>query len=161
MPYRKQLGREEARQKLRHYCAYQERCHQEVRDKAYSFGLRKTDVEELVAELIQEDYLNEQRFASAFAGGRFRLKHWGRTRIRYELRQRQVSEYCITRALREIDEEAYQQVLGQLAEKKLASLAGEPWPSRDKKTFDYLLQKGYEPELIRAQMENVRNSRPK
>jgi regulatory protein len=73
------LSLEQALQKLRHYCGYQERCHQEVKEKLYSFGLRKPDVETAVATLIGEDRLNEERFAIQFAGGRFRLKHWSAT----------------------------------------------------------------------------------
>src|ERR1700688_1600996 len=96
---KKQLTREQALQKARHYCAYQERCHSEVKEKLYSFGLGKKDVEESLSQLIEENYLNEERYAIQYAGGRFRLKHWGRVKIRYELRQKLVSEYCIGRAL--------------------------------------------------------------
>src|SRR5580704_16170204 len=92
------LSPEQALQKLRHYCGYQERCHQEVKEKLYAFGLRKADVENAVATLIEEDRLNEERFAIQFAGGRFRLKNWGRIKIRYELKQKQVSDYCIKKA---------------------------------------------------------------
>jgi regulatory protein len=81
------LSAEQALQRLRHYCDYQERCHQEVKDKLYSFGLRKQDVETAIATLIQEDRLNEERFAVQFAGGRFRLKNWGKIKIRYELQK--------------------------------------------------------------------------
>src|ERR1700759_3490965 len=92
------LSIEQALQKLRHYCGYQQRSHQEVREKAYSFGLRKTDVESAIATHMEKDQLNEERFALQFAGGPFRLKHWGKVKIRYELRQKHVSDYCINKA---------------------------------------------------------------
>src|SRR5687767_15443183 len=112
---RKQLTKEQALQKLRHYCAYQERCHVEVKEKLYSFGLRKQMVEESIAQLIEEDYLNEERFAIQFAGGKFRMKQWGRVKIKYALKQKQVSEYCIKKAMKELDEKDYGNTLQKLA----------------------------------------------
>src|ERR1700748_907813 len=93
------LSPEQALQKARHYCGYQERCHSEVQEKLYSLGLRKPQVEAALATLIEENYLNEERFAIQFAGGHFRLKQWGKVRIRYQLKQKKVSEYCIRTAL--------------------------------------------------------------
>jgi len=150
MLQRKKLTPEQALQKLKQYCAYQERSHFEVKEKAYSFGLRKTEVEELLSRLIEEDYLNEERFAIAFAGGKFRMKQWGRAKIRYELKQRQVSEYCIRKALGEIHEEDYRKTFLQLAEKKWGSIrgAGVNHFVKMSKTREYLLQKGYGMELI-------------
>jgi regulatory protein len=143
------LTKEQALQKARHFCAYQERCHSEVKEKLYSFGLWKKDVEEAISLLIEEDYLNEERFAIQFAGGRFRMKQWGRVKIRYELKQRQVGEYCIKKALAAIDEADYHKTLSKLAAQKWDSLKGETKPFiRRGKTQDYLLQKGYEPYLI-------------
>ena len=93
--YKKQLTPEQALQKLRHYCGYQERCHSEVKEKLYSLGVFKNEHDAIIATLIEEDYLNEERFAIAFAGGKFRVKQWGRVKIKYELKQKQVSEYSI------------------------------------------------------------------
>src|ERR1700709_658618 len=95
MAFKKYLTREQALQKARHYCGYQERCHSEVKEKLYSLGLHKQQVEECLSQLIEENYLNEERFAQQFAGGKFRMKQWGRVKIKYELKQKQVSEYCI------------------------------------------------------------------
>jgi len=100
---KKSLTKEQAYQKLRHYCAYQDRCHSEVKTKAYSLGMRKADTEELTSRLIEEGCLNEERFAKAFAGGKFRVKQWGKIKIKAELKQKQVSDYCISAALAEID----------------------------------------------------------
>jgi regulatory protein len=146
---RQQLTKEQALQKAKHYCAYQERCHSEVMEKLYSLGLWKKDVEETISVLIEENYLNEERFAIQFAGGRFRMKNWGRVKIRYELRQKKVSEYCIRKALAAIDEEDYQRTLEKLAAEKLGSLKSETNSlARKRKLQDYLLQKGYEREQI-------------
>src|ERR1700742_4518569 len=145
------LSLEQALQKARHYCGYQERSHREVQEKLYSFGLRKGDVDQALATLIEENYLNEERYAILYAGGHFRLKSWGRVRIRYELKQKQVSEYCIKKALATIDEEEYERKLAKLAEDKAETLAGETNPFvRRQKLQEYLLRKGYEADRIAA-----------
>ena len=156
MPFSRTLSLEQALQKARHYCGYQERSHGEVQEKLYSFGLRKKDVETALATLIEENYLNEQRFAEQFAGGHFRLKEWGRVKIRYELKQRRVSEYCIKKALTLIDEDEYERTLGRLAEKKWETLRGESnLFVRKRKLQDYLLQKGYELDRVSPAVRTV------
>jgi regulatory protein len=147
---KKHLTKEQALQKLKHYCGYQERCHSEVKEKLYNLGVWKKEQDEIIAALIEEGFLNEERFAIAFAGGRFRVKHWGRVKIKYELKQKQVSDYSIKKALKQIDEDDYLAVLKKLAEEKYASLKEEQSLIRKKKTFDYLVQKGFEPEHITA-----------
>ena len=156
--YKKQLTKEQALQKLRHYCAYQERSHREVRDKLYQLGVWKKEHDEIIASLIEDNYLNEERFAIAFAGGKFRMKQWGRVKIRYELKQKQVSDYSIKKAMKQIDEEEYENLLRKLAENKYASLKNEQHLVRKKKTQDYLLQKGFEPELISKALNEITNN---
>jgi regulatory protein len=134
--------------KLRHYCAYQERCHSEVKGKCLELGLRGEEVDEAIAALIADNFLNEERFAKAFAGGKFRSKQWGRKKILSELKLRQVSPYCIKKGMAEIEDADYEKVLTSLAEKKYASLKGEQYLKRKYKTMQYLLQKGYEQEMI-------------
>jgi len=141
-------GKEQALQKLRHYCAYQERCHSEVKEKLYGLGVWNKHHDEIIAALIEENYLNEERFAIAFAGGKFRIKHWGRVKIKYALKQRQVSEYCIKKALKQIDEEEYREVLNRLAKEKYAAFKSEQHLVRKKKTMTYLIGKGFEVELV-------------
>jgi regulatory protein len=148
--FRKQLSKEQALQKLKHYCGYQERSHSEVKEKLYSLGVWKKDHDEIIATLIEENYLNEERFAIAFAGGRFKMKQWGRIKIKYELQQKKVSEYCIKKALKQISEDDYLATLKKLAEGKYNSLKGDQYLVRKKKTMDYLMQKGYEPGLIQT-----------
>ena len=135
--------------KAKYFCAYQERCHSEVKSKLYDFGLNTKEVDELLSILISEDYLNEQRFAIHFAGGKFRMKHWGKVKIKYELKQKQVSEYCIKKALLQIDEEDYFKTMQKLFDDKIATLRAEKNIfTKRKKVFDYLRQKGYETQLI-------------
>ena len=105
--YKKHLTKEQALQKLKHYCAYQERCHSEVKEKLFNLGVWKKEHDEIISTLIEENYLNEERFAIAYAGGKWRVKHWGRVKIKYELKQKQVSEYCIKKALMAIDNDEY------------------------------------------------------
>lgn len=153
MLYKKHLTKEQALQKLKHYCGYQERCHSEVQQKLYDLGVWKTDHDEIMATLIEENYLNEERFAIAFAGGKWRMKHWGRVKIKYELKGKKVSEYCIKKALQQIDEEEYRAVLKKLADEKYAALKSDQYLVRKKKTMDYLLNKGFEIELVREAVE--------
>ena len=150
MEYKQTLTKEQALQKARQYCAYQERCHKEVKDKLYGFGLYKKEVEEALSQLIEENYLNEERFAIQFAGGRFRIKHWGRVKIKYELKQKQVSDYCIKKALASIDDDDYMERLQKLYDEKIKALKSEKNIFvKKRKLQDYLMQKGYETDLIR------------
>src|SRR3954463_14176962 len=121
MPLQKKyLTKEQALQKLRQYCSYQERSHYEAEQKLWDLGVRKAEHDEIISTLIEEDYLNEERFARAFAGGKFRMKDWGRKKIYYALKENKVSEYNIKKAIKEIDEEDYKATLKDLAEKKYA-----------------------------------------
>jgi regulatory protein len=153
--YKKRLSKEQALQKLKHYCGYQERCHSEVKEKLFSLGIWENERDEIIANLIEENYLNEERFAIAFAGGRFRIKQWGRVKIKYELKNKQLSEYSIRKALNLLPEDEYLQTLQKLAEEKYDSLKREQWLVRKKKTVDYLLQKGYEPNLINEAVATI------
>jgi regulatory protein len=146
---RKHLTKEQALQKLKHYCGYQERCHSEVREKLFQLGVRRSEHDEIMAALIEENYLNEERFASAFASGKFRMNEWGRVKIKAALKQKQISDYCINKALKQIEEKEYLQLLKKLAEKRYASLKNEQYLIRKRKTMDYLLQKGFEWELVK------------
>ncbi len=149
----KWVSTEQAFQKIRQFCAYQERCHREVKEKLAEWGVPAPDREAITASLIEEDYLNEERFASVYAGGKFRMKQWGKMKIRHELQKKQVSEYCIRKALDEIEEEDYLSTFMKLFTEKLHSLRSEKQVQlRKRKTLDYLTQKGYERDLIYAQL---------
>lgn len=141
--------------KLKKYCAYQERCHSEVKEKLYSYGVYGNDAEDIIGKLIEEDYLNEERYAIHFAGGKFRLKQWGKVKIKYELRQKQVSDYCIKKALNSIDEKEYFLVLEKLKEQKLKTLKSEKNIFiKKRKLQDFLLQRGFENDLVREAVKN-------
>ncbi len=144
----KRLSPPEAKQKIYRYCAYQERSHQEVRDKLYEYGLYKSDVEDILTQLITDGFLNEERFAKAFAGGKFRMMHWGRLKIINELEARHISPYCIKTAMKEIPADDYTKTLFDLVERKSNQLE-EPnaFVKRDK-VARYVIQKGFEPELV-------------
>lgn len=143
------IGTEKAFQKIKHYCAYQERNHREVKEKLYSFGLYKTEVEVLLSRLIEENYLNEERFAIAFAGGRFRMKQWGKVKISYELKQKGVTGYNLNKALKSIPDEDYEKTFQKLAEEKLKTLASEKNIFiKKRKVQQFLLQRGFESGMI-------------
>jgi len=131
------------------YCQYQERCQKEVRNKLYENGAHKSEVEELLMELINLKLLDEERYARSFARGKFRIKNWGRRKIVYELKQNQISDYCINKGLGEIDEDEYLQTLVRLTERKMSDiLKDKNIFTRRAKLQRYLSQKGYEHELV-------------
>jgi regulatory protein len=140
--------------KLAKYCAYQERCHDEVRKKLAEYWVWGDDAQEIMAKLIEQNYLNEERFAVAYAGGKFRTKKWGRLRIVRELKQRHISEYCIKKALLELDDTTYIQTLHELAEAKYNSIKGVHDFIKKQKTARYLIDKGYENDLVWDTLKN-------
>jgi regulatory protein len=149
------IGKEQAIQRIRHYCAYQERAQQEVRDKLYELGMTKDEVEEIMSDLIAENFLNEERFAVQFAGGHFRIKGWGKVKIQHALQQKRVSSYNIKIGLKTIDRDAYLKTLEQLATKKWNSLKGERGLSRMAKTYAFLHQRGFEPILYQPIVQKL------
>lgn len=145
----KNIGVEMALQKIRHYCAYQERNHVETREKLYGYGLRKHEVDDILASLINDNFLNEERYALAFAGGKFRMKQWGRVKIKYALKLHSVSDYCIRKALASINEEEYALVLEKLFHTKLTSCRFDKNVfTKKRKVRQYLVQKGFEQGLV-------------
>ncbi|MBO9570706.1 MAG: RecX family transcriptional regulator [Chitinophagaceae bacterium] len=156
MLQKKRLTPEQAYQKIKHYCGYQERSHAEVREKLYSLGIWKNDIDTLISRLIEEDYLNETRFAESFVGGKFRMKQWGRVKIKYELKQKQVSEYNIKKAMKVIDEENYLKAFNKLFAEKAKSLSAEKnVPTKKRKILDYMIQKGYERDMIMNKLNEL------
>ena len=144
----KKLTLSEAKTRIFRYCVYQERCHQEVKDKLYEFGLRSSDVDELLTDLITDGFLNEERFAKAFVGGKFRMKSWGRLRITRELEAKGLTGNCIKSGLKEIDEDDYQKTLMTLIRKKSAMLEEENTFVLRDKVSRFVIQKGFEPDLV-------------
>jgi regulatory protein len=127
-----------------------------VRDKLYSFGLNKKEVEEIISTLISENYLNEERFAIHFAGGKFRMKQWGQIKIKQALKFKKVSDYCIRKALKDIDAKEYERIFQKLAEQKLKTLKSEKNIFiKKRKLQDFLLQRGFESALVRKAVNNI------
>lgn len=141
--------------KAANFCAYQERTQQEVRKRLAELEVEGDEAEEMIVWLIENNYLNEERFARIFAGSKFRQKHWGRLKIRQELKMRGVSEYCLKAGMSEIDDEDYLQTLTDLLEKKAKEIK-EPNPiKRKQKLLAYALSKGFESDLVFEQMKGI------
>ncbi|OOQ62182.1 regulatory protein RecX [Mucilaginibacter pedocola] len=141
--------------KAEHYCAYQERSQQEVRDKLYEWGLYTTAVENIITQLIESNFLNEERFAKAYTSGKFNQKHWGRIKIKQGLKQKNVSPILIKKALQTLDLDDYIATLTRLITKKAGTVAESNTAKRNYKLQQYALSRGFEPELT---MEVLKNS---
>ena len=138
----------EALAKLQKYCAYQDRCHKEVEQKLKQMRMIPEAIERITVDLIQDNHLNEERFAKAYVRGKFSIKKWGKVRLTLELKQRQISKYIIKTALAEINPDDYLQTFHALAEKKAPPLAETNPFKRKKKLADYLLYRGWESHLV-------------
>ncbi len=138
----------EALIKIYRFCTYQERNQQEVRQKLQVFGLKNDKIEEIIVHLIQENFLNEERFAKLYAGSKFRVKNWGKRKIEDSLTQKDISSNLIKIALKEISDEAYIETIGLLIEKKSKLDYDENLFRKKGKVAQYLIGKGYEPELV-------------
>ncbi len=138
----------EAKKRLERYCAYQERCHKEVISKLREMRMIPDAIDLIVHELITHGYLNETRFATSFARGKFRTKKWGRNRIVRELKLRDISQYNIKLALKEITDTEYRETFEALSQKRWLQLENEPLLKRKKKLVDYLLYRGWEPTWV-------------
>jgi len=142
----------EATKKLEYFCAYQDRCHQEVLLKLRQMQMIPEAIDQIMGHLIQRDYLNEERFARNYARGKFNHKHWGRIRITQELKKRNISPINIKIALKELDDSTYLSSLETLAKKKLDQLKGKEKEVQKKKLADYLLYRGWESSLVYEQV---------
>ena|ERR1700741_1400138 len=134
--------------KMRNWCAYQERCQSETRNKLYELGLWPEAVEDVIASLITENFLNEERFAKAYAGGKFRIKKWGRAKIKAALKQKKLTDYCINKGLKEIDETDYIKTLEKLLTERAKKINEKNAVRRNYKLLQYAYSKGYEQDLV-------------
>ncbi len=139
---------DEARKKLENYCAYQERCHKEVKSKLKEMRMIPEVIDNILVYLIQNNYLNEERFAKAYVRGKFRIKKWGKNRLVRELRFREISRYNIDTALKEIDLDDYYNTLDELVNKRISQVKENNLYKKKKKVADYLLYRGWESHLI-------------
>ena len=142
--------KQQALSKLQKYCTYQDRCHKEVRSKLLDLEIYGADLEDIIVDLIEDNFLNEERFARSYARGKFRMKQWGRVKIKQELKFRRISAYCLKKAMEEIDEEDYTKTLLHLIEKKK-----KDYERKEKNLFKlkgkiatYIIGRGYESPLV-------------
>lgn len=138
----------EAKKKMEHYCAYQERCHKEVRQKLRDMHMIPEAIDVVIGHLLEHNFLNEERFAKTFVSGKFKIKKWGRRRLAQELKQKDISKYTINLALNTIGNDDYIDTFNVLAEKKLNSIKESNMLKKKKKLADYLLYRGWEPHLV-------------
>ena len=135
------------KERIRHYCAVMDRCQFQVITKLKSYGVSDALADEILIELIQNKYLDEERFARSFCRGKFKIKRWGRKKIAFELSKLKVSKSCVLLGMSEIDDADYEDVITHLANKKMALLKDKNTIIRKKKVVDYLIRKGYESDL--------------
>ena len=150
-----QFSLQEIQQKLEYYCAYQERCYKEVEGKLFDFHLTAEEKDQVLIYLIENNFINEERFAKSFARGKHNYKFWGKNRITNELKFRNISLRIIQEALKEIPETIYLENFHRLAEKHWDSIKERKGPKKNKKFVDYLLRKGYETSLIFEKLKEL------
>ena len=148
---------EEAQKKLEHYCAYQERCHQEVEQKLRQMKMIPSVIDRIIGHLIEHNYLNESRFAQSFARGKFRIKKWGKERILRELKLRNISPHNIRLAFKEIPEADYLFTLESLADKFWLANAAREKQLQKKNVYNALRYRGWESELIFEEIKRLEN----
>lgn len=134
--------------KMQSWCAYQERCQQDARNKLYELGLRPEAVENIIVKLLEDNFLNEERFATSYARGKFTIKKWGRIKIKQELKQKRVGDYCLKKAMLQIDETEYIATLKRLMENKRKLIKEKSPIKLNYKLMNYALSKGYEKDLV-------------
>lgn len=142
----------EVQKKLEYYCAYQERCHEEVSQKLKELGIFGTPRDTVISHLIEQNYLNETRFAEHFVRGKFSIKKWGKRRLQRELKQRHISDWNIKNAMKEISDKTYLESGQALAEKFWQAHRHRPLAEQKKKVWNAMQYRGWETELI---MENI------
>ncbi len=152
------FSKNEIQSKLEYYCAYQERCYKEVEEKLYSFAATLAEKEEILTYLIENNFINEERFAQSFVRGKHNYKFWGKNRIINELKFRNISSKIIEIALKEIPETTYLSNFHVLAEKHWSNITERKGQKKNKKFVDFLLRKGYETSLIYDKLYELDNN---
>lgn len=152
---RKKIGKEEGRKKAMKYCAYQERCVFEVEQKLRDWGLEPTMVDEVIDDLVEQDFINEKRFTALYVRGKFSIKKWGRLKIRAELMKKSISIELIDPALERIDARGYQNTIKDLIRKKAETVKAENAYQKKSKIYYYLMSRGFEPQYIMKALDEV------
>lgn len=144
-------------EKIKNWCAYQERSHSDARQKLKGYGLDEEQIDSIIADLISENYLNEERFARAFTSGKLRIKHWGKTKIKMGLRQHKISDICINTALKSIDGDEYEIILKKVLEKKIKLTKGSDKRKIFYSVLNYAVSRGFETDLAKEQLNILLN----
>lgn len=147
-PEQRILDKKQALAKAENFCAYQERSQKEVRYKLVEWGMRGDELEEILTELIVNNFLNEERFAKQYASGKFSIKKWGRNKIKQGLKLKGVPDKILQKALYSVDDDDYMQTLEILALKKADTLQEANPIKRKMKLVAYLQGRGFETDLI-------------
>lgn len=148
----------EALQKIEHYCAYQERCHEEVEQKLRSMKMNSDEIDQIITQLINDNFLNEERFACSFARGKHRIKYWGKIRITNELKFKGINQTLINIALKEINNEEYYTTFDTLANRHWESIRETNSLKKRKKFCDFMLRKGFESNLVYEKVRELENN---
>jgi len=151
---RTRLSKEDALSLMQKFCAYQDRCQSEIRTRLIEHSVYGDDLEQIIADLISDDFINEERFAKAYVSGKFRIKKWGKMKLIKELKFRKISRYSINKALKQIDYDEYLDTLNSLLEKKASTVRSKDKWDRKKKLTAFATQKGYEYEVIKEVMSS-------
>ena len=142
------MTQREAIEKIKRYCAYQERCQSEARQKLYTFELSSEKIENILCILIEENFIDEERFAKNFVRGKFRQKKWGKIKIKQHLKQKEISDYCINKGFEEITREEYLKILNEILLKKSNKLMDDDEFIKKQKLAKYAIRKGFENDLV-------------
>lgn len=141
--------------KLQYYCSYQDRCHKEVIEKLKTFNVKEHESNQIISNLINDNYLNESRFSESFVRGKFKIKNWGKIRIISELKRRNISPYNITLGLKEVEDQDYLNKFEEIFKKKLSSLKNLSSDVKKKKIISYLQYRGWESNLIYSKINEI------
>lgn len=140
---------------MEYYCAYQERCHAEIKEKLYSFQVTPDEKDQIIVHLLDHNYLNEERFASVYTQSKLHQKKWGKKRITLELKAKQISSFLITKSIREIDTNEYKSIFDQVSEKHWDTITEKNTLKKRKKFCDYLLRKGWESDWVYEKVKDL------
>ena len=139
--------------KAERFCAYRERCSYELKQKMKELGADESETEKVIASLQEDDFMNDERYARLFASGKFRIKRWGKNKIKAELRMKKVPDPLIKSALDSIDGSEYNKTILHLIQKKEREVKNLKPADKKQKIFRFLLSKGYESDLVLANLK--------
>lgn len=144
----------QAYRKAADYCASQDRCISEMQKKLRYWNIDKAYLSKIIARLIEEGFIDEKRFAINYAGGKFKIKGWGRLKIAAGLSARNIPASLIRQVLSSFQLDEYTLFLEKLLQKKLRQLGGNTPENRQKAAY-FVASRGFEPGLIATQLHDI------